>query len=54
MFLGAHMSVGKGVEQALRDATSIGANTMQIFTRNPRGGKAKELTEETKTANVIR
>ena len=28
------------------EAVSIGANTFQFFTRNPRGGKAKELDED--------
>jgi len=28
-----------------RDALSIGANTFQFFTRNPRGGKAKDLDQ---------
>jgi len=46
MIIGAHMSIGKGPEQALADALSIQATTMQIFTRNPRGGKAKNLTDE--------
>ena len=46
MPIGAHMTIGKGVNKALDDALSIGADTMQIFTRNPRGGKAKELSEE--------
>lgn len=28
-----------------KDALKIGANTMQFFTRNPRGGKAKDIDE---------
>lgn len=43
MPIGAHMSVAKGLNKALDHALSINANTMQIFTRNPRGGKAKAL-----------
>ena len=46
MPIGAHMTIGKGVNKALDDALSIGADTMQIFTRNPRGGKAKEIGED--------
>ena len=46
MPIGAHMTIGKGVNKALDDALSIGADTMQIFTRNPRGGKAKEISED--------
>ena len=30
----------------LDEALSIGANTFQFFTRNPRGGKAKDLDEQ--------
>lgn len=37
------MTIGKGINKALDDALSIGADTMQIFTRNPRGGKAKDI-----------
>ena len=29
----------------LKEALSIGANTFQFFTRNPRGGKAKDIDE---------
>lgn len=43
MPIGAHMSVAKGINMALSHALSINADTMQIFTRNPRGGKAKEI-----------
>ena len=41
--IGCHLSIAKGFSAAARDAISIGANTFQFFTRNPRGGKAKEL-----------
>lgn len=41
--IGCHLSIAKGFAQAARDAASIDANTFQFFTRNPRGGKAKEL-----------
>ena len=41
--IGCHLSIAKGFAAAARDAVSIGANTFQFFTRNPRGGKAKEL-----------
>ena len=44
--IGAHMSIAKGYEAAGKDALSIGANTFQFFTRNPRGGKAKDLSEK--------
>ena len=41
--IGCHLSIAKGFAAAARDAASLGANTFQFFTRNPRGGKAKEL-----------
>lgn len=41
--VGCHLSIAKGYAAAAHDAASIGANTFQFFTRNPRGGKAKEL-----------
>jgi len=43
LYIGAHISIGKGYTQALITAEKIGANTMQFFTRNPRGAKAKAL-----------
>lgn len=41
--IGCHLSVAKGYAHMAREAVSIGANTFQFFTRNPRGGKAKAL-----------
>lgn len=41
--IGCHLSVSKGFLQMGKDAVKIGANTMQFFTRNPRGSKAKDI-----------
>lgn len=41
--IGAHLSVSKGFEAMGKEAISIGANTFQFFTRNPRGGSAKKI-----------
>lgn len=41
--IGAHLSSSKGYSAMLRQAQEIGANTFQFFTRNPRGGKAKDI-----------
>lgn len=41
--IGAHLSISKGFLACGKEAVSIGANTFQFFTRNPRGGKAKEI-----------
>lgn len=43
MFIGCHLSSARGFAAMGRDALSIGANTFQFFTRNPRGGRAKAL-----------
>ena len=44
--IGAHLSASKGYTAMLRQAQEIGANTFQFFTRNPRGGSAKEIDEK--------
>ena len=41
--IGCHLSSSKGYEAMAKAAHSINANTFQFFTRNPRGGKAKEI-----------
>ncbi|MEG1291591.1 MAG: deoxyribonuclease IV [Lachnospiraceae bacterium] len=43
--IGCHLSSSKGYLAMGKEAVKIGANTFQYFTRNPRGGKAKELDE---------
>ena len=45
MIIGAHLSASKGYTHMLEEALSIGANTFQFFTRNPRGGRAKDIDE---------
>lgn len=44
--IGCLMSVAKGFEKMGLTAVKIGANTLQFFTRNPRGSKAKELDQK--------
>lgn len=44
--IGCHLSTTKGFENMGKEALSIGANTFQFFTRNPRGGKAKAIDEK--------
>lgn len=41
--LGCHLSASKGFVAMFNTAQDIGANTFQYFTRNPRGGKAKDI-----------
>ncbi len=43
--IGCHLSSSKGFLHMGEEAVSIGANTFQFFTRNPRGGAAKPLDE---------
>lgn len=46
MRIGCHLSSSKGFLAMAKTAESIGANTFQFFTRNPRGGAAKEWIQE--------
>ena len=43
LHIGCHLSSSGGYLQMGKTALSIGADTFQFFTRNPRGGKAKEI-----------
>lgn len=45
LYIGCHLSASKGFLAMGKQAHSIGANTFQFFTRNPRGGKAKDIAE---------
>lgn len=46
MIIGTHMSVAKGLEVAAKNTVWMNANTMQIFSRNPRGSTYKTYEEE--------
>lgn len=46
LYIGCHLSATKGFAAMGKDAVKIGANTFAFFTRNPRGGKAKEIDPE--------
>lgn len=56
IYLGCHLSISKGYAKAAKEAVSIGANTFQFFTRNPRGGNAKAIDEKdiAKLADIMR
>ena len=43
--IGCHLSAAAGYEHMGKEALSIGANTFQFFTRNPRGGAMKALNQ---------
>ena len=42
-YVGCHLSASKGFLNMAKEAVSIGANTFQFFTRNPRGFAAKDI-----------
>ena len=44
--IGCHLSSSKGFLHMGKEASSIGGNTFQFFTRNPRGSKAKAIDPE--------
>ncbi len=46
LHIGCHLSVSKGFYHMGKEALSIGADTFQFFTRNPRGASAKKLDLE--------
>ena len=43
MYIGCHLSASKGYLAMGKQAIELGANTFAFFTRNPRGGSAKEI-----------
>ena len=44
--IGCHLSASDGFLAMGKTALSIGANTFQFFTRNPRGSRAKAINEQ--------
>ena len=46
LHIGCHVSSAKGYLAMGKDAEKIGANTLQFFLRNPRGGAAKAIVPE--------
>ena len=45
LLIGCHLSTANGYAAMAADAVSIGATTFAFFTRNPRGGNAREVGE---------
>ncbi len=56
IYIGCHLSVTDGYETMGKTMLAFGGNTFAFFTRNPRGGKTKEVTTEDADAlcNLIR
>jgi deoxyribonuclease-4 len=46
MYIGCHVSIAGGIQNAPKRAADLGCEVMQIFSRSPRGGKTPELTPE--------
>ena len=46
IYIGCHLSVTDGFEAMGKTMIEFGGNTFAFFTRNPRGGKTKEITAE--------
>ena len=46
IYIGCHLSVTKGYEAMGRTMLEFGGNTFAWFTRNPRGGRTKEVPPE--------
>lgn len=44
-YIGNHLSASKGYTAMGKQALELGGNVFAFFTRNPRGGKAKEIKE---------
>lgn len=50
IYIGNHLSASKGYLAMGKAAVALGGDTFAFFTRNPRGGKAKEIDEADVTA----
>lgn len=44
MKVGAHVSIAGGIDQAPKRVVDLGGNCLQIFSKNPRGWKAREIS----------
>ena len=54
IYIGCHLSVGKGYAAMGRTMLSMGGNTFAWFTRNPRGGRTKDLeTGDVEALNAL-
>jgi len=46
MIIGKHVSIAGGLDKAFKRAADIGCNAVQIFVKNPRGWKMREVEAE--------
>ncbi|MBS7634363.1 deoxyribonuclease IV [Candidatus Bathyarchaeota archaeon] len=54
MRVGFHTSIYGSVDKAVDRALTIGCNTLQMFTRNPRGWTARQLRDDEVKAFIIK
>ena len=52
IYIGNHLSTSGGFEEMGKNAIKLEADTFAFFTRNPRGGKAKDIDEKDVAALV--
>lgn len=45
-YMGVHVSVAGGLDRAVDRATEIGCDVFQIFSRNPRGWRSRDISSE--------
>ncbi|HSB56604.1 MAG TPA: deoxyribonuclease IV [Nitrosopumilaceae archaeon] len=50
MQVGMHVSISGSIDRAVDNAQTLGCSAFQIFTRNPRGWKAKPLSDDVITS----
>ena len=54
IYIGCHLSISDGYEAMGKTMLSFGGNTFAFFTRNPRGGKSRDLVpEDVQTLNAL-
>ena len=46
MKIGFHISIGGSIDRAIDRAVEMGCNTLQMFSRNPRGWRSRKLDSE--------
>ena len=49
MLVGSHLSIAGGMHLAIHDATRLGLDCVQVFTKNQRQWKWKPLTDDETT-----
>ena len=52
IYIGNHVSSSKGYEAMGKQEVALGGDTFAFFTRNPRGGSAKEIKDEDHGAEI--